>query len=101
MLFEHEDDARTSIPKIRASFQKRYLESAPRYKKGRKVSPDDQDLLVLFLMPAAVGGARAEAVPVDVGALGTSVAACEDDPPLAILLLVLLEAAVGQLPFVL
>ena len=52
-------------------------------------------------MPAAVGGARAEAVPVDVGALGTSVAACDDDPPFAILLLVLLEAADGQLPLVL
>ena len=40
-------------------------------------------LHVLFLMPAAVGGARAEAVPVDVGALGTKEAACDEDPPLA------------------
>ena len=49
----------------------------------------DQDILVLFLMPAAVGGARAEAVPVDVGALGTNVAACDDEPPLTMLLLCL------------
>ena len=39
--------------------------------------------LVLFLMPAAVGGARAEAVPVDVGALGTKEAVCDEDPPFA------------------
>lgn len=36
-------------------------------------------------MPAAVGGARADAVPVDVGALGTRVAAWDEDPPFAIL----------------
>ena len=40
-------------------------------------------------MPAAVGGARAEAVLVVVGALGTSVAACDDDPPFTIVLLCL------------
>ena len=50
---------------------------------------NDRGTLVLFLMPAAVGGARAEAVPVDVGALGTNVAACDDEPPLTMLLLCL------------
>ena len=46
------------------------------------------DILVLFLMPAAVGGARADAVPVDVGlALGTNEAACDDEPPFAIVIL--------------
>lgn len=49
-------------------------------------------------MPAAVGGARADAVPVDVGALlGTRVAACDEDPPFAILIPCLLEAAGRQL----
>ena len=46
---------------------------------------EDQDVHVLFRMPAAVGGARADAVPVDVGALGTRVAAWDEDPPFAIL----------------
>jgi len=50
----------------------------------RAVDVVDRD--VLFRMPAAVGGARADAVPVDVGALGTRVAAWDEDPPFAILL---------------
>jgi hypothetical protein len=57
--------------------------------RQKEVSAEAGYTLVLFLRPAAVGGAReAAAPPAELGARATSVAVCDEDPPFAILQMV-------------